>query len=217
VNPRLVSALEAQLAARAPGGERVGWKLGVGQAERIGAHPAVGHLTTATVLEPGATFDGAGSTALHADVEVLVELTADVVPGEDIEAVFGVALELVDLERAECPPETIIAENIFHRAVAFGRTRHPSVPDGLSGRAIVDGEVRACAPAAAVTARMHAAAEVLAAIGERFRAGEKVITGSVVQVPVPAGAQVVADLGPLGAVALVIAGGRQKGRTADGG
>jgi 2-keto-4-pentenoate hydratase len=207
VNSRLVAALEQQLAARDHDAQRVGWKLGVGQAERIGEHPAVGHLTTATVLEPGTTFDGGPCAALHADVELLVELASDVVCGEEISGAFGVALELVDLEGVKRAPEAIVAENIFHRAVAFGRTRHPSVPDGLPARAIVDGEVRARALVPAVTARLHAAAEVLGAIGERLRAGDHVITGAVVQVPVEPGARVVADLGSLGTVALDIAGG----------
>ena len=38
------------------GAERVGWKLGVGERERIGGELAVGHLTSATRLDPGATY-----------------------------------------------------------------------------------------------------------------------------------------------------------------
>jgi 2-keto-4-pentenoate hydratase len=42
-------------------------------------------------------------------------------------------------------------------------------------------------------------------MGERLRAGDRVITGSVVQVPVRPGDEVTADLGPLGAPRLAIA------------
>ena len=45
-------------------------------------------------------------------------------------------------------------------------------------------------------------AVLLAAAGEQLRAGDLLISGSVVQVPVAAGDEVVADLGPLGSVGL---------------
>ena len=40
---------------------------------------------------------------------------------------------------------------------------------------------------------------------ERLRAGDHLITGSVVQVPINHGDEVIASLGPLGRVALTIA------------
>ena len=50
----------------------------------------------------------------------------------------------------------------------------------------------------------RAAARLLAAMGERLLPGDRVITGSVVQVPVGPGHLVGAELGPLGRVELSI-------------
>jgi hypothetical protein len=90
VDPLLRSALELQLSRR-PAARRVGWKLGMGERERIGPGPVIGHLTAATQLEPGETFDAAGVRSLHADAEVTLVI------GSDGTAGFGAALELVDL------------------------------------------------------------------------------------------------------------------------
>jgi 2-keto-4-pentenoate hydratase len=47
-------------------------------------------------------------------------------------------------------------------------------------------------------------ATLLGAVGERLRAGDVLITGSVVQLPVEPGDEVVADLGPLGRAAATV-------------
>jgi 2-keto-4-pentenoate hydratase len=205
IDPRLAAALASQLerwrATLAGGAARVGWKLGVGEGERIGDEAvAVGHLTTATVLEPGATYVAGDAGDLRADAEVAFELG----PGLTITGV-GVALELVDLAGPPGGPEAVVAANIFHRAVAFGPFRPPPLPLGLQGRLLVDGRaVETALVAADVAARVGAAARVLAAVGERLRPGDRLITGSVVQIPVHPGDRVAADLGPLGRVELAI-------------
>ena len=51
---------------------------------------------------------------------------------------------------------------------------------------------------------MAAAARLLGAMGERLEAGDRIITGSVVQVPVRPGDRVTADLGSLGRVELTV-------------
>src|SRR5829696_7976667 len=127
VDPRLASALAAQLrtwrATLAGGAQRVGWKLGVGDRERIGAGPVIGHLTTATLLAAGEAFRATGITALHADAEVALELARDVEADRDPARAaiggYGAALELVDLGPVAGGPEGIVATNVFHRAVAF--------------------------------------------------------------------------------------------------
>lgn len=82
-------------ATRGAGAQRVGWKLGVGDAERIGPGPVIGHLTTATQLQPGGCFNAEGVEALHADAELAIELRQDVEPGCDRdrahEAIAGLA------------------------------------------------------------------------------------------------------------------------------
>jgi 2-keto-4-pentenoate hydratase len=187
VDPRLVRALRTQLQARR--GERVGWKLGVGDAERLGGTLSVGHLTTTTLLEPGATYDAAGAR-LHADAEIAVLI------GDG----YAAAIELVDLANAGDSAAAVVATNIFHRAVAFGQPQ-PVLPARLEGRLLVNGTLRAAGQAPRdVAARIGAAAEILAAVGERLETGDRVITGSVVQVPVQAGDEVTADFGLLGSV-----------------
>jgi len=74
---------------------RVGWKFGSGQEEQLGGDHVVGHITSATTLDPGAVYVGGGDD-LHADVEVAVEI------GEDLEpARYAVALEICDLASVE--------------------------------------------------------------------------------------------------------------------
>jgi hypothetical protein len=196
VDPRLVAALRRQLRRRT--GERVGWKLGIGDRERIGEEIAVGHVTSATVLEPGEAYTSKEGELLHADAEVAVEIGAE---GSIVG--YGAALELVDLRVPPDTPEDAVAANVFHRAVAFASTR-PALPaDGVVARLIVDGEVRDAARSAPdFDAKIRAAARVLAAVGERLDAGDLVITGSVVQIPVARGDEVEADLGELGSVRL---------------
>jgi 2-keto-4-pentenoate hydratase len=211
IDPRLVAALTRQLEGRrralAGGARRVGWKLGMGDAERIGTGPVVGHLTSATQLEPGGTFPAGDAAALHADVELAVEIAADVGPGDDVRAAIGgyaAALELVDLDAADRDAEAIVAANIFHRAFAVGATVPPMPLDGVLGRLVVDGDQRGAAPAKDVADRLAAAARIVASVSDALRAGDRVITGSIVQAPVGAGRRVVADLGPVGSVALRI-------------
>jgi 2-keto-4-pentenoate hydratase len=201
IDPRLARALERQLAAwRAEldaGAERVGWKLGMGEAERIGRDQVVGHLTSATQLGDGDVFHG-NSVDLRADAELAVVIGSD---GE-IDG-YAAALELVDLGTTD-NPEEIVATNVFHRAFALGPFQ-ASFPRGGDARLIVNGDMRDAGPIPSVADRIHAAATTLAAMGERVEPGDCMITGSVVQVRVEAGDHVVGDFGALGAVRLRIA------------
>jgi hypothetical protein len=131
VDPVLVAALREQLGRRSADGHRVGWKVGRGDRERIGDGIAVGHLTSATLLESGSTYrDGSG---LHADAEITLRISED-----------------------------------------FSET-------------------------------VRSVARVVGAVGEVLRRGDRIITGSVVQVAVSSGDDVVADFGSLGRVAVSIA------------
>ena len=198
VDPRLVSALRTQLARRPPGAARVGWKHGAGDGERIGGEIAVGHLTAATTLAEGSTYRGGGGD-LHADAELAVEIDDDGGIGR-----YAPALEVVDLARSGTPEE-VVATNDFHCAVTFGPFTE-TLPEGLRGALLVDGERREVAPAPTdVVERVAAVSRVLAAVGEGLRPGDRVITGLIVQVPVASGDDVVAELEPLRRVGLTIA------------
>jgi hypothetical protein len=190
VDPRLVAAIAEQL--RRGSGERVGWKLGIGDRERLGSTVAVGHLTTDTVLAPGSTYR-AGTGTLHADAEVAVEIG----PSGSI-ARYAAALELVDLSGPQNDPHQAVAENVFHRAVTFGIWTADE-PAQVCAAVVIDGAVRRSAEAALALERLvDEARRVLEAVGEHLRPGDRVITGNIVQAPVERGERVEADVSPLG-------------------
>jgi hypothetical protein len=195
VDARLVAALAAQLerrdAALRRGAQRVGWKLGVGDRERLGDEIVVGHLTSETVLAPRATF-ASDAADLHADVELTVVVGAG----------YAVALKLVDLASPSDDAEAIVAANVFHRAVAFGPV-HRERPKEVEAALVVDGRVRAERRAETdPESRIDAAARVLEACDEALLDGDRVITGSVVQAPVARGETLVARIAGLGEVGL---------------
>jgi 2-oxo-3-hexenedioate decarboxylase len=209
VHPRLVAATRAQLdrwrAARAAGAGRVGWKIALGIAEveeLVGTEPALGHLTTATLLGPGGAYRGArGDRALRAETELAVEVGPD-----GGVAGLAVALELVDTGRPPDGLEAIVVGNVFHRAVAFGPTVPRARAEGAVARLRVGGEVREAATVSADPLRTVAAiARLLAAAGERLEPGERILAGSACHVPVAPGDAVVAEIDGLGAVAATIA------------
>jgi len=191
VDSRLVAAMSEQLQRRG-GGERVGWKLGIGDRERLGGTIAVGHLTSATVLAGGSLYS-AGGAALHADAEIAVEIGE----GGSIER-YGAALELVDLTGSPDDPYRAVADNVFHRAVVFGAWTE-NEPTHVRAALVVDGDVRRAADTAPELERLiDEARGVLEAVGERLETGDRVITGNIVQVPVEAGERVEASVAPLG-------------------
>jgi 2-keto-4-pentenoate hydratase len=138
------------------------------------------------------------------------------VPGDaawdDVRAAIGglsAAIELADLHP---PPEdvsAILAGNIFHRHVLLGPVdRGRSTGDGVTARVLIDGEqVAANDDPATLTGEIvevvRLTADTLAAFGERLRAGEVVITGSMTPPqPVAAGQEVSVEVAPLGTLAL---------------
>jgi 2-keto-4-pentenoate hydratase len=209
VHPRIVDAtrvqLEAWRAALAGGATRVGWKVAFSIAEVeevVGGEPTLGHITTATLLQPGGTFHGAAAVrALRAETELAVEVGAT-----GAIAGLAVALEIVDTGRPPGTLEAIVAANVYHRAVAFGATRPGVSVAGARARLRVGGAVRAIA---AVTSdpeeTVAATARLLAAVGEELRPGDRILAGSVCHVPVEPGDDVVAEIDGLGSVAATLA------------
>jgi len=221
-DPRVVRGMQAQLASWrsriAGGAARVGWKIGFNSpaAQRqLGLDgTVVGHLTHATVLAPGASHSLAGSHLVCAEPEVAIHVGRDVPAGADGEAArtaiaaLGAAIELVDVDRPLDDLEAILAANVFHRAVAFGSPRTERAGGALAGvtaRAFRNGDEVACVEAAAAAGDLSAVvrhvADWLAAFGERLRAGDRIICGSLAPpILVKAGDRVRVDLGPLGGV-----------------
>ena len=185
----------------ATGAQRIGWKIGRGLVEgEEHLEPVLGNLTSLTQLEPGGVFRAAAAKQLRVDAELAVEI------GDDHQPVaFGAALELVDVARPPDDFESIVAANVWHRAFALGPLRPEPPPRTVSAAVLVNGEVADSAEQpvdAAEAARI--AAELLAGVGERLEPGDRIIAGSLVQVPVAAGDEIAVDLGELGQVRVTI-------------
>ena len=219
VDPRVAGALGVQLerwtSALEGGARRVGWKIGLNIPEvqaRLGLEePVIGHLTSATQLDPGASYSAAGAVALRAEPEVALEIgrdvPADAGPGDAAAAIAGYApaIELVDVGRPPADLESIVAENVFHRAFAIGAAQ-PDAPDGASVVVSVGGERRAESVVDEdFPATVGVVARLLGAAGRRLESGDWIIAGSLTeQVPVESGDDLSVELGPLGRLSLSV-------------
>jgi 2-keto-4-pentenoate hydratase len=197
---RVMRGMRAQLALRrerlAGGDAPLGWKVGFAapamlERLRISA-PLVGFLTRNARVKSGENVSLAGWAKPVAEPEIAVLLGCDVPAGADtataraaISAVSP-AIELVDVGTPPEDPERILAGNIYQRHVVLGEElRAGSAADGLTCRVIRRGrEVASTCDPQANTGTwidiVRHVADVLAAFGERLRAGEIIITGSVV-------------------------------------
>jgi 2-keto-4-pentenoate hydratase len=201
---RVLAAVRAQLDGwrrlLAGGARRVGWKAAWDMAEveaLIGeGELVIGHLTSATQLEPGGTYRG-GGVAVRAETEVAILAAAD-----GGVAALGVGLEIVDVGVEPRALEESVAGNVLHRAFALG----PVGPLGDEATMTVNGEVRARAPVTGDhAATLRAVARWLTAAGERLEPGDVVFAGSLNHVPVASGDHVEAAISGLGAVGATIA------------
>jgi 2-keto-4-pentenoate hydratase len=175
----------------------------------------VGFLTDAGLLADGAEVSLAGWTAPALEPELAVHLARDIGPQDSAEqaraAIAGVsaAIELADVDPPPSDPQAILAGNIFNRHVVLG-----PLHEGRTDGAGVAARVTRASDEVARTDDLHAlpgdpmevlclTAELLGACGERLRAGDVVITGSVVPpLAVGPGERIEVDLGPLGALSL---------------
>ena len=181
--------------------------------------PVVGHLLDDARLPSPATVPVAGWTRPVIEPEVAVtmgrDLGAAATRAEALLAIatLGPALELADLEFPPEDVERIVGANIYQRHVVLGPQRpvaESGFPDARAAQVWQDGQALSVPePLHALTGDpvevvMHVAA-VLAAAGRALRAGEIVITGSVVP-PVfgRAGTRVRFALAPVGEVEVAL-------------
>jgi len=130
-------------------------------------------------------------------------------PDAGVEAAFravggvGVAMEIVDVG-CRAGMNEVIAQNVFHRAAAFGPV--PGVHELTSGRrgwASIGGELREVSvPTGSVGETVLRMAQLLTALGEPLRAGEQIICGSLTHDAVHSGDHVTAGIDGLGKVSL---------------
>jgi len=201
-DPRVVrgmrSLLEQRRARLAAGDTALGWKVGFGapamQKVLQVSGPLVGFLTTKGRVQSGNGVPVAGWAKPVAEPEIAVHIGTDVPAGADLAtasaAISGIspAIELVDLSEPPTDPEKILMGNIYHRHVVLGGTapaRAGSSSSGLTCRIMRRGAeaARTTDPQANTgewTGIVRHVADMLGAFGERLRAGEIIITGSVV-------------------------------------
>jgi 2-keto-4-pentenoate hydratase len=163
----------------AQGAEPLGWKVGFNLPEfqrKLGIDaPLAGFLTTDGLLEDGADWSLGNQGEVVVESEVAVEL------GDDARSIVALlpALELADPPDLSLDVDTILAGNIFHRAVAFGPRVEASEPG--AGRILVNGEEQHSLSAEHTGANLErmvdAVAARLAEADERLRPGERIITG----------------------------------------
>jgi 2-keto-4-pentenoate hydratase len=201
-DPRIARGMQAQLAKRRTlldGGARpLGWKVGFGapaamQRLNITA-PLVGFLLQSARLDTEATVSLAGFVKPAAEPEIAVHMGRDLAAGSDRAAAAAAitalrpAIELVDVDVPPDDVETILRGNIYQRHVVLGAPdpkRAGAAVDGLTGIVFRRGtEAARTSDPQASTGNLidivRHVADVLAACGERLRAGEIIITGSVV-------------------------------------
>lgn len=187
------------------GARRLGWKIGFNVPairEQLGVEePAIGYLTSATLLDDGAAYAASGATRLVAEPEVAIEV------GEDGGiASYAPAIELADFNRPFEELQAIIAEDIFHRGVIFGPARG-SLANPPRARVRVNGEERESAYAAAgyFDYVLELTGRLLAAEDERLHPGDRIICGVITPpVEVGPGDAVTVDYGELGTLGVRI-------------
>jgi 2-keto-4-pentenoate hydratase len=201
-DPRIVRGMRAQFSLRRQrldGGDKLlGWKVGFGAPAQLKQFntggPLVGFLTQNARVAPGSTVSLAGWAKPVAEPEVAVHIGSDVAAGATPEAaaaaIAGIspAIELADLHEPPTDPERILSHDIYQRHVVLhGSTpaRPGGAADGLTCRIMRRGaEFARTTDPQANTGRwvdiVSHVANVLAAFDERLRAGEVIITGSVV-------------------------------------
>ena len=191
----------------AQGAEPIGWKVGFNISaaqQKLGIDgPLAGFLSTNGLLEDGA------EVSLD-DGPVVIESEVAVELGDDARSIVALlaALEVADAPDLDQDVETILAGNIFHRAVAFGPRVETTAPG--AGRILVNGEVEHVMAPAETGAHLEEMVEAvqrrLAAVDEDLAPGQRIITGILAPPHIAhPGDRVRLELDALGGVALLFA------------
>jgi 2-keto-4-pentenoate hydratase len=220
---RVTNGMKAQMSMRherlSSGARHLGWKVGFSTRaamERMSiTAPLFGFMTDLSLLKSGSVLSIAGWTRAVLEPEVAVHLGSNVPAGADEAQVraaisgLGPAVELADFDPDVQDVEGILACDIFHRHVLLGPVDPLHAGGSIAGlQALVfrDGEKVAAGLGPAdfpgeTVVILQALAEALEANGEALRAGDVVISGSLVPpVKVAAGQVLRAENSPLGEI-----------------
>ena len=197
----------------------LGWKLGMSAPaamERLGTDaPLVGYLLEPARVRSGGSVDLSAWANPRLEPEIAAHMGADLTGDASREqataaiAGLGAAIELVDLDPDASDPEAILAADIYQRHVLLGSPHSDVTPPDVTVRVSLNGgEAAATDDATQATGDpvdlvLHVA-RTLEAAGERLRAGEVVICGSVVPaLEVASGDAVEVTLEPLGRLSVL--------------
>jgi len=204
-DPRIGRGMQKQLAERrariAAGEKPIGWKVGLGAKpamERLKiTMPVVGYMMEKSLVPNGGTVSVKGWAQPVAEPEVAIYMAKDLASGAGRDAAIaavgslGPAIELADLAAPPSDVEVTLAGNIFHRNVILGtpdKARAGVKLDGLSGLIFRRGAEIARqedlqANIGNIVDIVGHVAGTLEANGEKLRAGDVIITGSIVPPP----------------------------------
>lgn len=224
-DPRILRGMAAQLGRwrqRISAGEQpLGWKVGFGAPaamQKLGIKaPLVGFLTDRALIATGATVSLADWKKPVAEPEIAVHMGRNLSAGADRDTVkaaiagLGPAIELADVDRPPDDVEHILAGNIYQRGIILGpcdASRAGGVVDGLHGHVARNGsEFAQTSDPQEMTGELidivRHVADTLADFGQTLRAGQIIITGSIVPpLWVEAGEEIVFKLDPVGSVSI---------------
>lgn len=224
-DPRILRGMAVQLGRwreRLDAGEQpLGWKVGFGAPSAMQKFaikaPLIGFLTDQALVATGATVSLSGWSKPVAEPEIAVHMGRDLPAGADLDTVkaaiagLGPAIELADIDRPPEDVERILAGNIYQRGIIVGpcdASRAGGAVGGLHGHIARNGSAfaRTSEPQALtgdLIGIVRHVADTLAAFGQTLRAGQIIITGSIVPpLWVEAGEEIVFKLDPVGSVSI---------------
>ena len=201
-NSHIQRGMEKQLEARQKrldaGEKHIGWKVGFGAPASLKSlgleKPLIGFLTDAVLIRSDSKLSVASWTKPAAEPEVAVYIKEDLpamIDRETAQAAIGTLGPAIELADVHFPPqdvEAILAGNIYNRHVILGKSDDSHAGcnlEGLVGRVSRNGqETAAVTDLQAMTGNfidiVQHVANLLLSMGKMLRAGEVIITGSIV-------------------------------------
>ncbi len=211
---RQLQAFEAALAAGLP---RVGWKIGINDPvtqQRIGlSGPLVGWLDGRRVFKLGAPYRPSEGARPRIEAETALFIGADLPPGPTLEEARAAitaaapAIEFVDGTKPLSPLNEMLANDILHDGVLFGREMDVAQASGLVGAGFPSVTLNGVPHRSPIAGRYPEdlaeivvnVATVLGSYGQQLRAGDRIICGSYIDpFEVESGNTVTADFGMFG-------------------
>ena len=200
-DPRIANGMRAQFALRKQrldaGAKQIGWKVGLGAPTALQKNnltaPIVGFLLDRAQLSTGATVSIKGWTKPAAEAEIAAYIGRDLPANADRDTVraaigaLGPAIELADVNSPMDDIERALGGDVWQRHVVLGpkdTSRAGAKLDGLSGKVTRSGK-DVPVPAdletniGKILDIVRHVADVTAAMGDRLRAGQFIICGSL--------------------------------------